>query len=422
MTGATTFSIRRLVLSLFVALALCAISKPARAQGAQLDTVQGVLAMQGLDGWLVASAGGKNPVAAELAQPDGKVKRQWFYFIPAFGQASLVVHKSELAAFDRVPGTKVAYAGYRDLRQRLGKILNGASFVAMEYAPDSRIDSLTRIDAATANMVKKLGVTIESSAALVQYTKAQWRPEGRLSHYLVVHHLTKLRDEAFALIASRFRAGKSVSEGEVHSLLEEGFKVRGIRGEFSVAFGEHTAKPNYQSRPRSQVLLRKGDLVLLRLRAASVEGPRPIFAAMSWVGVAEELVPERVSRVFATVAKARDAALALVRDRLVKGRLVQGYEVGQAARKVIGDAGLASRFVHRSGHSLDTSLNGDGANLDDYETHDTRNLIVGTGFALGPGIYAPGDMGIQSEVSVFLSQKGPELTTPLQSRVTPILR
>jgi Xaa-Pro aminopeptidase len=277
------------------------------------------------------------------------------------------------------------------------------------------------VDAGTVDLVRKSGVQVRSSADLVQFTKSLWGPEGRVAHYLATHHLNKLRQEAFHFIAEHIRAGRPVTEYDVQRFLQEGARVRGLKGFPVVAAGANSANPRYQARKNATSSIKKGDLVLISLAGSVANADRPIFASISWVGYVGETVPERFHRVFQTVATARDAAIALIEERIKRRRPVKGFEVDQKARNVVGQAGLATRFLHRTGHSLDTSLNGDGANLDDYETHDTRNLVVGSGFTVGPGIYMTGDFGIRSEVDVHLARGGVEVTGPLQKRIEPIL-
>ncbi len=386
-----------------------------------IESVQGVLAVRSLDGWLLADSKGRNPIAADLVQPDGSTSRQWFYFIPAFGQPSILVHKSEASAFVKVPGNKIEYTGYRDLKAGLRTLLAGSTTIAMEYAPKSGIRSLTRVDAGTVELVRKTGVEIHSSADLVQFTKSLWGPDGRVAHYVAVHHLTKLRAEALAFIAERVVAKRPVTEYDVQLFLENGYRVRGLNGTATVAVGVNSSKPNYQATARASSLIAEGQLLLLELSAAVTDTDRPIYASLSWIAYVGETVPARLHKTFKVVAAARDVTVEFIRDRVKRRRLVKGFEADQMARKEVGKAGLASRFLHRTGHSLDTSLEGDGANLDDYETHDTRGLVVGSGFTVGPGVYVPGDYGMRSIIDLHVARKGIEVTTPVQTRITPIL-
>jgi Xaa-Pro aminopeptidase len=117
-----------------------------------------------------------------------------------------------------------------------------------------------------------------------------------------------------------------------------------------------------------------------------------------------------VERVWGTVRTARDAAVALVRDRVSRGKAVAGYEADQAARTVIERAGLGDWFVHRTGHSIDRDLHGSGPNLDDYETHDDRQLVAGVGFSVEPGVYIEGEFGVRSEVNMVIGKDDAQVT------------
>ncbi len=426
--GAMPPSLALLRLALAMSFLLCTVQSESSAQAqdrvkkrVDVEAVQGVLAVRSLDGWLLANSKGRNPIAADLVQPDGSTKRQWFYFIPAFGQPSILVHKSEASAFVQVPGTKIEYTGFRDLKAGLRTLLAGSTTVAMEYAPKSGIRSLTRVDAGTVALVRKTGVTIESSADLVQFTKSLWGPEGRIAHYIAVHHLTKLREEALAFIAERVTQKRAITEHDVQVFLANGYRVRGLTGQATVAVGANSAKPNYQATMRASKLIGMDQMLLLELSGAVADAERPVYASLSWIAYVGETVPERLRKTFEVVAGARDVTIEFLRDRVKRRRLVKGFEADQVARKEVGKAGLASRFLHRTGHSLDTSLEGDGANLDDYETHDTRSLVIGSGFTVGPGVYVPRQYGMRTIVNVHVARTGLEVTTPVQTRITPIL-
>jgi Xaa-Pro aminopeptidase len=112
--------------------------------------------------------------------------------------------------------------------------------------------------------------------------------------------------------------------------------------------------------------------------------------------------PAKVLLVWETVRDARDAAIATVTGAVAAGRPVAGYELDRAARGVIERAGFGAWFVHRTGHSIDHRLHGSGPHLDDYETHDDRQLLPGVGFSVEPGVYLPGEFGVRSEINVHL--------------------
>ena len=66
---------------------------------------------------------------------------------------------------------------------------------------------------------------------------------------------------------------------------------------------------------------------------------------------------------------------ALVQDAAARGAAVRGFELDRAARQVIDEARLRRAILHRTGHSLGEEVHGNGAHLDDYETHDERRLM-----------------------------------------------
>jgi Xaa-Pro aminopeptidase len=132
-------------------------------------------------------------------------------------------------------------------------------------------------------------------------------------------------------------------------------------------------------------------------------------------------VPDEYEKVFCVVAQARDAAIAFVREAFAAGRPVQGWQVDQAARDVIDRAGYGDYFCHRTGHSIGQETHGNGANMDNLETHETRRVLPRTCFSIEPGIYLP-DFGVRSEVNVFVAADGQvHVTGTVQERVWPLL-
>ena len=374
--------------------------------------VQGLLAVQNLDGWLLADHGGMNPVARSLVDATGAPSRRWFYLVPRQGEPTLVVHASEVASFAAVPGKRVVYTGYRDLDPILKKLLKGKKTLAMEYSPRGALPSLSRVDAGTIELVRAAGVTVKSSDALVQFSKASWGLDGRKAHYLAAHHLTELRKDALALLRERLAANQPVTEREVADRIAKGMATRGLVGPAPVvAFGAHTADPTYAPPATGSATLARGDLVLIGV-AGKVDGG--IYAAATWVAVADAIVTPRVAELFAATAGARDAVIGLIRDRVKRRRAIAGWEVDKAAGESLLISGVGDLVLHRTGHSLDVDLFGSGTDLDDLEIHDARTLVVGTGFTIGPGVYSPGELGLRTEVSAYLGKDGLEITTPAQ--------
>src|SRR5262249_55508422 len=90
-----------------------------------------------------------------------------------------------------------------------------------------------------------------------------------------------------------------------------------------------------------------------------------------------------------------------------------GFEVDDAARGYIESRGYGKQFVHRTGHSIGQEVHGNGANMDNLETHDVRRVVPWTGFSVEPGIYMPG-FGVRSEVNVFVGDRVARVTGEIQ--------
>src|SRR5206468_7856853 len=133
-------------------------------------------------------------------------------------------------------------------------------------------------------------------------------------------------------------------------------------------------------------------------------------------GYVGQQVPDRYARAFGAVANARDAAVALVQQRARDGQPVRGWEVDRAASSVLKEAGYGAEILHRTGHSLGETVHGDGVNMDDYETHDDRRLLPGTGFTIEPGVYFS-DFGVRSEINMIVSERDARVTGSLQPKI-----
>jgi Xaa-Pro dipeptidase len=119
-------------------------------------------------------------------------------------------------------------------------------------------------------------------------------------------------------------------------------------------------------------------------------------------------------RAFNAARDGRDAAVALVEQRVRAGQEIRGFEVDRACRAVLEQAGFGPQFIHRTGHSLGTEVHGNGVHMDDYETHDERRLIPGTGFTIEPGVYSK-DFGVRTEINMFVGDRDATVTGPLQT-------
>lgn len=131
-------------------------------------------------------------------------------------------------------------------------------------------------------------------------------------------------------------------------------------------------------------------------------------------------VPDKIAKVFGIVREARDKAIELIQSSVAAGKALQGWQVDNAARKVIEKAGYGKYFFHRTGHNIGQSVHGNGVNMDGLETRDVRHLIPKTCNSVEPGIYLP-EFGIRSEVNVYIDEKEARVTGAVQKEVLALL-
>ena len=382
--------------------------------------IQQTLRADGLDGWLLYDFHGSNPIAARVAGLTGgphMTTRRWYYLIPAHGQPRGLVHAIERHNLDALPGDKIVYAGRHQLEAGLNTLLNGVRRVAMEYSPECAIPYLSRVDAGTAEAVRRRGVEILSSGDLVQRFEAAWSPAQLETHRSASEALYRIKDRAFGAAADAVRGGRALSEYELQQQMVGWFAEEGLVSDSApvVAVGPNAGDPHYlPTAERSRPII--SDEVLLLDLWGKHTSPGAVFADITWVGFTGAHVPDEVGRVFRAAAGARDAAASLVQDAARAGRELRGWEVDRAARAVLEDAGYGSAILHRTGHSLGESVHGNGVHLDDYETHDDRRVLAGTGFTIEPGLYFD-TFGVRTEINMYRSERDALVTGPRQSDV-----
>jgi Xaa-Pro aminopeptidase len=393
----------------------------------EVAAVQAALKAEGLDAWLLYDFHGLNPIAIDVAGVgrDGGhlATRRWYYLIPANGEPRKLVHAIEAGTLAHLPGTTDRYVGREALENGLKKLLDGVrtpgptARVAMEYSPGCAIPYVARVDAGTIELVRQHGVEVVSSADLVQRFAAVWHDPEILTHNAASLKLYRIKDRAFDAVARRTRDGVPTSEYDIQQLMVDWFSEEGLASDSApiVAAQENAGNPHYlptehQSRP-----IRRGELVLLDLWG-KLDRPGSVYADITWVGFTGREIPQEVMRAFDTVAAARDAGIALVQARVGADKEVRGFEVDRAVSTVLRQAGYGEQILHRTGHSLGASVHGTGVNMDDYETHDDRRLLPGTGFTIEPGVYFK-DFGIRSEINMVVGPKDATVTGPIQSEL-----
>jgi Xaa-Pro dipeptidase len=388
-------------------------------------SIQQALRAGGLDGWLLYDFHGSNPIATGLAGLGGgghMTTRRWYYLVPADGPPRGLVHAIERHNLDHLPGEKTVYAGRQQLDAGLDALLKGLRRVAMEYSPLCAIPYLSRVDAGTAEAVRARGVEILSSGDLVQQFEARWSAAQLESHQAASRSLYRIKDRAFAEAAAALRAGRAMTEYDLQQQMAHWFEEEGLVSDSApvVAVGGNAGNPHYLPLPGRARSIVRDEVLLLDLWGKRGNEPGAVFADITWVGVTASRPPAEIDRAFGAVAGARDRAVAVVEEAARQGVNVRGWEVDRAARSVLEDAGYGGHVLHRTGHSLGESVHGNGVHLDDYETHDDRRILPGTGFTVEPGVYFE-TFGIRSEINVYRGENDVIVTGPRQTELVTLL-
>jgi Xaa-Pro dipeptidase len=390
-----------------------------------LDAIQSALREQKLDGWLFYDHHHRDPIAYRILglSESLHVTRRWYYLIPAEGEPRKLVHRIEAGRLDTLPGTKAdysAYSSWQELEANLKTMLEPYSRLAMQYSPRNAIMYVSMVDAGTVELLREFGKTIMSSSDLVSHFEAVLSEERIASHYEAQRIIDEVLMEGFREIGRRVRpaSGGALAAGTTEfamsQWLSEAMRGGGLVWENSpdVAVNENTSDSHYAATEEATRPIREGDFVLIDIWGR-VNRADSIFYDITWTGVVGREPSERERLVFETVRDARDAAISVVQASFAAGRPIAGWEADDASRAVIRKAGFAEFFTHRTGHNIATDIHGNGAHLDNLETHDERLLLPYTCFSVEPGIYLP-EFGVRSEIDMMTSADAAVVTGMIQ--------
>jgi Xaa-Pro dipeptidase len=387
-----------------------------------ISEVQKDLRAAKLDGWLFYDFRGRDPIAQRiLALPPAMRTRRWFYFIPAKGTPRKLVHKIESASLGVLPGETLYFAGQQELRGNLKKLLGRGKIVAMQYSPKNAIPYVSMVDAGTIELVRSTGVKVATSADLVQKYEACWSKSQLESHLAAGRAIDQIVQGAFAEAAQAVKGGTQLTEYDLQQWILRQFEQAGIITEEGpdIAVNANASDPHYGPTKDRAALIRAGDLLLLDVWGKQkAEGS--VYYDVTWIGYLGKKVPEKYAKVFQIVRDARDAAVELIRSHVDAGKPLQGWQVDNAARRIVDQAGYGKYFFHRTGHNIGTTVHGNGVNMDGLETRDERHLISQTCNSVEPGIYLK-QFGIRSEVNVYIGEKDARVTGAMQNEILPLL-
>lgn len=389
----------------------------------EIAAIQDLLRRQGIPAWLFYDFRHTNPIAYRALGLDERAHatRRWYYLLPADGTPRKLVSPLEQAILDPLPGERTVYRTWQEREETLKSWLVAYPKVAMEYSPRGMVPYIAKVDAGTVELIRSFGVEVVSSADLVQETVARWPDTAKASHVTASERLVAIARSAYDEVRRCIRAGERLTDYQLQQFMYRQYPANNLRSDSPpiVATNANASNPHFQPEEASQTEIREGDVLLIDFWA-KLDEPGAMFADHTWMAYVGDRVSDRPAEVFRIVAAARDAAVALVQRAAGAGEPLQGWQVDDAAREVIVAAGYGDYFVHRTGHSIGNEVHGEGANMDNFETHDTRALLPNTCFSIEPGIYLP-EFGVRSEIDVYFAPPEVLVTGATQKEMVALL-
>ncbi|MDX6694145.1 MAG: hypothetical protein QOF02_1748 [Blastocatellia bacterium] len=436
----TALATTTLLLSLLFSINAHAQGDAQQASVARVREIQAALREAGFDGWLFYDFRGSDPLAYRILKLDqrGITTRRWFYYIPATGEPVKIVHSIERGKLDQLPGSKLVFLPWQQLHEDLRRTLTGQSTkqssarrsaanmkrIAMQYSPNNDIPYMARVDAGTIELIRSFGVEPVPSADLVQIFEAALSEEQRASHMEAADKIHRIIMDGFTEIARRIRANEATTEYDIQQFMERRFAEENLTNDNDppiIAVNANAANPHYQPTRDINMPIKRGDFVLFDVWG-KLKKEGAIYADQTWTGYVGETVPEEYTRIFNIVRDARDAAARFVQESVRARRSIKGADVDDVSRGVITRAGYGPQFLHRTGHSIGEEVHGNGANIDNLETKDSRRIIARTCFSIEPGIYLEGKFGVRSEIDMYVSATDAQVTgQPIQTTIVAIL-
>ncbi len=387
----------------------------------RIERIQAALREARIDGWLFYDHHHRDTIAYRVLSLDESsfVSRRWFYLVPAYGDPRKLVHRIEAGKLDALPGPKREYSSWGELEAGVAAMLGGANTVAMQYSPRNAIMYVSVVDAGTVELVRSFGKTVVSSADLVSQFEAVLTEAQIETHFEAGRRLDGVLDEAWRHIGASTRDGGATDEFSVVQVLLKGMKAEGLFTDHgpNCSAGPNSADSHYEPTRLSSRLIRSGDFILIDCWAKLADRPEAIWYDITWTGVIGREPTDRENLVFTTVRDARDATIRRIESAYATGTPIAGWQADDAAREVIRKAGFGPNFTHRTGHNIAITLHGNGAHLDNLETHDERLLLPNTCFSVEPGLYFPGEFGIRSEVNMITRPGQAIVTGPRQTEL-----
>jgi len=382
-----------------------------------LPNIQVALQKLGLDAWLLLDFRRNNSIAHEIVEMPEHMHctRRWAVLIPAHGSIRTLVHAIEDFTLAHIDAEHIIYSGHDGWHKGLQSFVDSNPNIAIEYSPMNAIPTASKVDAGTVELLRSMNAIIHSSADLLQMISAVWTIEQLQENLeFTAPHLGKIMHETFHEIRSAIAKSGKANEYAIQQFVMKRFAECGLMtySEPIIAKDKNAASPHYAPSASRHSDFGPDTIVLIDMWACPAHG-RGTYSDITWMCHTGTSMNEQEALIFHAIIDARNAGIALFDNRFNQQQPVMGCEIDDAVRAIINERGFGQYFVHRTGHSITTETHGPGANMDNYETKDTRSVLPMTSCSIEPGIYIPGFVGMRTEIDMVFEADGKPIVSGL---------
>jgi Xaa-Pro dipeptidase len=227
-----------------------------------------------------------------------------------------------------------------------------------------------------------------------------WTDEQISQHKAAAILLCEIMDVAFEFM----RQNSTVTEYEVQQFILGKFNDGDMITEKDppiVAFRESTANVHYFPKKSTALMLRPDSLIMIDIWA-KMNHPDAPYADITWMAWHGGEVPAEIQKGFDIILESRDIGLEFIKNKLVKGKMIQNNELGKSMEDITMSSDIQDFVPHAYGHSLGTtSCHG---KLGVIHSKSQISVINQVGYTIEPGIYIEGKYGFRSEVDFYIDK------------------
>lgn len=391
-----------------------------------IEAIQEELEREKADGWLLVDYENKNPMVVSFLGRK-MLTRKILLFFPKSGKPSIVCHKidSSFLSGDEIKNIfdLHVYYSWQEMLEIEKTMLKGTQTILMDISEFGLLPRISLADYGSVEYVKSLGKEVRSSGDLQERFTAVYGASSLALQKEACAKVLQIKDEAFRKIKEDVLSKGKTNEYDVQQFIVRRFKEEGMvfDDEPIVAVNANASDPHYAPSKDRYSEIKEKDVVLIDMWA-KMDKEEAVYADITWMGYVGKDVPSDVQNRFAALREAIETGFSFLSKELPLRR-VEGYEVDKVVYDYIVSKGYKNGIIHRTGHNIavDISPHGPGVNIDNLESHDTREILDGVTFSLEPGIYLS-DYGMRSETDVYVDKRKPVYMAGHQLDVIPILK